>query len=260
MRTALFLCCLIVLQAFASGCQSYRPVSVAAVDAETKKPIPGATVRISYPMTASYSAPAALSAATGDDGVAQLRAAVLDDGFQVEATAPGYLVEERSLAADAVKDAHAAPVVMEMYAGPAPSVELVVPVGYRGLVRVETRIRDDLPFPPGQRCFRYDVPASGVVQVVGPALFRACRPSMPSTRIAPLSSDAKDLDVGFRWVKSENGFELYLVGTRFECDACRRAPTGDSRPSDGGPPEGRGRRNRRGSPPPSDSGAAAANP
>ncbi len=148
-----------------------------------------------------------------------------------------------------------------MYAAPAPSVELVVPVGYRGLVHVETRIRDDLPFPPGQRCFRYDVPASGVIQVVGPALFRRV-PAIRATYAdgTPLSSDAKDLDIGFRWVKSENDGELYLVGTSIECDAFRRAPTGAGRPSDGGQAQGRGRRNRRGSPPPSDSDAAPANP
>ncbi len=44
----------------ASGClcfQSTRPIAVRAVDAETKQPIPGAVVRISYPLTRTYRSP-----------------------------------------------------------------------------------------------------------------------------------------------------------------------------------------------------------
>ena len=125
--------------------------------------------------------PAAASGETGDDGTVRLRAAPIEDGFQVEANAPGYLLEERSLSGEVVQSPQPASVVLAMYAAPGPTVELVVPVGFRGLVRVETRIQDDLPFPAGQRCFRYDVAPSGVVQVTGPACSGACRPSAPAT-------------------------------------------------------------------------------
>ncbi len=190
-----------------------------------------------------------------------LKAAPLDDGFQVEADAAGYLPEECSLPGDDLKGPKFAVLTLEMYSGPAPSVELVVPVGYRGLVRVETRIRDDLPCPPGQRCFRYDVPASGVVQVCGPALFR--RVPAIHARWAdgtPLAADAPDLDVGFRWVKSENGCELYLVGTRVECDTLRRAPDAAGKSSDGDRPRGSGRHGRRGSQTPADGGDSSGGP
>ena len=148
-----------------------------------------------------------------------------------------------------------------MYAAPGPTVELVVPVGFRGLVRVETRIQDDLPFPAGQRCFRYDVAPSGVVQVTGPAPFRR----VPTFRACyadgtPLAADAPDLDVGFRWVKSENGFEFSMVGTRTECDSLRRAPDAGGRSSDGDKAQGRGRRGRRGSPAPADLNSASDGP
>ncbi len=182
MRSRRFLYSAVLGVVFSSGCQTYRPVSVVAVDAETKKPIPGAAVRISYPLTPSSRAPAAASGETGDDGTVRLRAAPIEDGFQVEANAPGYLLEERSLSGEVVQSPQPASVVLAMYAAPGPTVELVVPVGFRGLVRVETRIQDDLPFPAGQRCFRYDVAPSGVVQVTGPALFGACRPSAPATQ------------------------------------------------------------------------------
>ena len=65
-----------LLLALAPGCQVFqsgRPVSVLAVDAETKKPIPGAEVRISYPLTPAYRAPAESSGKTGEDGVAALQ-------------------------------------------------------------------------------------------------------------------------------------------------------------------------------------------
>ena len=261
MRSRRFLYSAALCTAFLSGCQwlqSYRPVSVVAVDAETKKPIPGAVVRISYPVTPGYRSPSPASGETGADGAVRLRAAPIEDGLDVEANAPGYLLEERSLSGQVVQDPQPAPVVLEMYAAPRPTVELVLPLGFRGLVHVETRIRDDLPYPPGQRCFRYDVPASGVVQLTGPALsggvpaVRACY-----TDGTLLAADAPDLDVGFRWVRSENNYELYMVGTRVECDALKRAPDGVGRTSDGEKAPGRG---RRGSPSPSDSGTALDSP
>jgi hypothetical protein len=111
---------------------------------------------------------------TGDDGITQLQAAQEKDGFQ--ANAPGYMLEEKSLAVPPVEPARlfgpAAPpaqIVVDMYAGPDPTVELVLPVGYRGLVRTKVHILDDLPGPPGQRLFRYETPESGVVQVTGSA-------------------------------------------------------------------------------------------
>jgi hypothetical protein len=67
------------LLAVAPGCQafhSYRPVPVLVRDAESKQPIPGAHVRISYPlMEPAYAPPADSSGPTGADGVARLRAA-----------------------------------------------------------------------------------------------------------------------------------------------------------------------------------------
>src|ERR1700722_10877954 len=59
-----------LLLALAPGCQVFRSgqtVSVLAVDAETKKPISGADVRISYPLTPAYRAPAESSGKTGED-------------------------------------------------------------------------------------------------------------------------------------------------------------------------------------------------
>ena len=43
--------------------------------------------------------------------------------------------------------------VLELYtADPAPSVELVVPTGYRGVVDVDVQARENIRCQPGQRC------------------------------------------------------------------------------------------------------------
>ncbi len=121
-----------LLLALAAGCQVFRPgrpVSVIALDAETKKPIPGAELRISYPLSPAYRAPAESAGKTGEDGAAILLAASADEGLAMEATAPGYLYEQKSLPAEAVPGIqnpffpfgarwrpHAVPLVMELYA------------------------------------------------------------------------------------------------------------------------------------------------
>ena len=215
----------------ASGCQvfqSCRPVSVLTVDAETKKPIAGADVRISYPLTPVYNLPAESSGKTGQDGAASLQAAATTEGLAVEATAPGYLYEQKSFGADVVpasvpyrlltaSASPVAPLVLELYAEPGPTIELVLPPGYHSLVRVEVQPRDDIPCPPGLRRFRYEVPASGEVKAIGPALLRRT-PAIVAcyANSALLPSHVKDGEVGFLWVKSDGPCEIYVVGTAIE--------------------------------------------
>src|SRR5580704_490058 len=148
--------CLILVLAFAPGCQvfhPYRPVPVLVRDAETKEPIPGAEVRITYPFTDPELAPWDSVGRSADDGIARLRAAPYGTGILMEVTAPGRLSEHKDLSADAVgaiepagwfesTDRRPASQVIELYAEPRPTVELVVPAGYRGLVRAEIRVQD----------------------------------------------------------------------------------------------------------------------
>jgi hypothetical protein len=224
----------VLLLAAGPGCQalySYRPVEVLARDAETRQPIPGAVVEISYPLSPTSSAPWNSSGTTGEDGTARLQAAPCGDaGIMVAVRADGYLFNEKNLPTEAVTAAEPGPrfgageprpvhFVVDLYAGPQPTVELVLPVGYRGLVKVEVQVRDDAPCQPGQRCFRYVVPPSGVVQVTGPPLLRCVFCSDFRARYAdgtPLGKDAKGQEPGFWWLRREGVYECFFVGTRAE--------------------------------------------
>src|SRR6516225_1726759 len=96
-----------LLLALAPGCQGLfgsRPAPVLVRDAETKEPIPGAEVRLSYPPTQLPVGPPDCSEKTGDDGVARVQAAPYGDGgIAVGVTAKGYLSEEKVLSAQAVR-------------------------------------------------------------------------------------------------------------------------------------------------------------
>jgi hypothetical protein len=266
-----------LLLALAPGCQVFRsgqPVSVLALDAETKKPVPDADVRIFYPLTPAYRAPAEASGKTGADGATVLHAAPTDEGLAMEATAPGYLYEQKSLNADAVPAPkaflpfgapapHVAPLVIELYALPGPTIELVLPLGYRGVVRVAVEPRDNVPCPPGLRRFRYEVPPSGEVQAIGPALLRRTPEIVASyANGVSLSPQVRDGEIGFLWVNSDGACEVYVVGTPIERDSLRRSDHKErmSKSSGDGQKSGSGRKGRRGSQAPSDSSADSPNP
>src|SRR5579885_3612857 len=172
LRPARGLLCLGFLLALTPGCQvlyRYRPVPVLVRDAETKKPIANAEVHLTYPLSRDSLAPFDSAERTDAEGVAHLRAAPYGEfGVRVEATASGYLTDQLSISTESIQ--HLQPVhfledaerrkpefVVEMYAEPRFTVELVVPPGYRGLIRAEIEAREDLGVPAGQRCFRYDV-------------------------------------------------------------------------------------------------------
>jgi hypothetical protein len=278
-RLALSLVFAAFLLAAGPGCQAlhlYRPVTVLAQDAETKKPIPGAEVRITYPLAQPSTAPWESVATTGGDGLARLRAAPYGEaGIMVDVTIPGYMTERKSFpvqAVEAVKpvsflgSAREGPAdfVVELYAEPFPGVELVLPDGYRGLVKVAVKIKDDAPCPPGQRLFSYQVPASGVVEVTGPPLLR--RVYSPDFRAryaggAPLNPHPQERDeVGFWSLKTEGGYDHYLVGARAEYEQYQRDERRESAAgnhSSGGKGRGRGKRNGGSSPSDSDSSSVS---
>jgi hypothetical protein len=249
---------LALLSGAAPGCQafySYRPVSVLVRDAETKKPVPGAEVHISYPLTRPSVAPYDSSGTAGDDGVAHLRAAPFGEaGLRVEASARGYLPEALSVPVQAVDEIPPAPLVggdrarpvsfvLEVCAGPSPTVELVVPNGFRGLVKAEVQVREDAPCPPGQRCFRYQVEPSGYVLVTGPPLLRRVFTPDYQARFAdgtPISRQPDLLAVGFRPLKAEPDVQYFVVGTQSEFDTVRRMVEKMSREMEASRPRGAG--------------------
>ena len=157
---------LIGLAPLASGCMSFhdcRSVGVLVRDAETQKPIPGAEVSLSYPLASSPFAPFGSSGHTGKDGVIHLKAVPDEDsGLRMETAARGYLAEDQRLDVGAIKKMAPAPwyeftsarpadLVVELYSEPSFYVELVVPVGFRGLIKTSPEIDEKTSCPIGER-------------------------------------------------------------------------------------------------------------
>lgn len=284
-RLARCLMYLVLLLALTPGCQAmyhYRPLAVQTVDAETRKPIPGAEVLVSYPVTPASQAPRNSSGTTGNDGIAQVQAAPCgNDILLVTATASGYISEDKDLSAatvQAIKPAEKGPArcVVELYAAPRPNVELVLPNGYRGMLKVGIEFKEDAPHAPGQRDFSYVVAPEGT-KIIAPPLLRHLRPEAFNARYAngkvlsgtftdsrgdPLSKYEMDTALGFWWLKRDDHFEYYLVGTVAEYNTISRSPEmggiGGSQPKGGG--HGRGGRNQKGNQPPATPGQQPFNP
>ncbi len=235
--------CLILLLAVAPGCQTlygYRPLEVEARDAETQQPIAGVSVRISYPLETSALAPAESKAATGADGIAHVQAAPYGEaGIMLEVSAKGYASEVKYLSVEevqAIEPAHwfedanvrrrPGKYVMELFADPAPTIELIAPVGYRGPIKAKILVQADAPATQGQRLFRFAVPDSREVEAKGPAVFRNVNSSGIRVRFAddrPLTLRAKESDLGYWFVKNEGGWHYFFVGTPTDHDAYLRS-------------------------------------
>jgi hypothetical protein len=205
-----------------SGCQALHPatpVDVQVRDAETKAPIDGAQVRLSY--AALHSATS--SGTTGPDGMVRIPPPPLEDApLQFEAAAKGYLPRQSGQTVERSPMG----VVLEMYAEPRPVLELVLPTGYRGVVKVSIRVQNDLKHEPHLRVFSYPVTGSGVTTILLPPVFtRGVTPDI-RTRYAdgtPLLRDAKDYEIGCRWLKADPDKEyLFVIGTQWEADSIRR--------------------------------------
>lgn len=221
MRRALIILALLA-PAGVSGCgfvHSYRTVNVHVIDAETRQPIAGADVELSYLTMLDPFAPWPSSGRTAPDGIARLRATPFHS-IHMRAKAEGYQWEDRSVTSAIIeainKKEHTQPdVVFEMYAEPRATVELVVPVGYRGVIRTEF-VRDEGYGLPGQRQFSYPVPESGIVQVRGPRML-----TLTWTQTKARYADGTSLDrfpgeaeVGFCWIQSDGDANFYVVGTK----------------------------------------------
>ncbi len=220
-----------------SGCQamhSYRPTPILVRDADTKQPIPGAAVRICYPFLPEGQAPFCSTGTTGTDGIARLRASPQGQGdIVVELAANGYLTERKELTVETVQALQPAhcfeavekrppAVVLELYAEPRPVIELIIPSGYRGELKVQVQGQENVPFTPGQRKFSVAVPESGVISVTGPPLLAHVWSPDFTARYANgqiLSRQPKDGEAGFWWVESEGSVQCFLVGSRGEFEA-----------------------------------------
>lgn len=239
-RLARRLLCLIYLCCFLPGCQVFvtdPPLTVLVRDAETKKPIPSAEVYLCQRLKNDEIAPCRSRDLTQPNGMARLRAEAAGPlGLQVQAVAQGYLPDKVMVPADALKKKPApspspraeqrpADVIVEVYAEPNFTVELVLPPGYRGLVKAEIQREDNVAVSSGQRCFRYAVPPTGEVFVKGPSLLQRVPASEYRARYAdgPLLGTTLDaVKVGFRWIKGAGNRQYFVVGNQVDYEALHR--------------------------------------
>jgi hypothetical protein len=192
---------------------------------------------------------------TGKDGISRLQAAAFGQfGIQIHATAPGYLTEQKYYTNSEIEniapahlfeaaDRRPPALVVEMFAEPAFTVELIVPDGYHGLVKAQIHIQDDAAPPQGQRCFRYEVSRLGEVQVTGPALLRRAAPADYQARFRDgklLGEQMTATTVGVRWLKTEDYDQYYVVGTQIEYDALRRRMLDEDTPAPSTPKKSQG--------------------
>lgn len=223
-----------------TGCSLFHPAPIVPVlvrDAETKQPVTGAEVQL---WSRADTSPGHVdpSGVTGADGMARVKADFpKDSDVTIHAAAPGYLADVMDLVlASKTQGAPAGGGVIEIYRGPRPLIELVVPTEVRGDVKVEVKVSDDDPSPPGQRVWRYSVPVVpvsaarlGEVPVVhvtgGPILEHGNRPEFrgfyPDGR--PMPEKPEDGDIVLRWVRSEGADQYFVVGTKIDQESARRA-------------------------------------
>jgi hypothetical protein len=217
---------------FAPGCQMiqpYRPVSVAVVDAETRRPIPDASVEV----TAQEHRDS--TGKTSPDGVAHVQAAAFrDSGSSVEVHAAGYFEEQQYIGLETIRtieppgwferlDRRPPNLTIELYAEPRPRITLVVPAEYRGIVKAAVEVRSDAS-TPGQRDFRYEVSPTGEVLLVGSGVLTHVGVPDFSFALADgttISRNATETEIGFWWEKYEGGQQWFFVGTKAEHDAFR---------------------------------------
>jgi hypothetical protein len=223
-------CIVFILAASATGCHTIQPSTPIAVnvrDAETHAPVASATVRMwrfgphEKDRDASY--------ITGADGISHAQLAPPDEGgVVVDVTAPNYLPTQLKNLPPDIVDALASAkafrpykgpplsVTVDLFAGPRPTVELIIPQNYRGLVKVNVKVREDGQWPAGQRTLSCPVPADGVVRVEGPPVFGHGNGPEFVAKYAdgtPLAKEGKDGDILLRWIRHADTETCFVIGT-----------------------------------------------
>ena len=253
-HAALWLAGAVVLIAFASGCETLCnwPVSVLiARDIESKKPLPGADVQISYPLAESPFA-VELSGATAADGIVHLQDQALRrrqrhggcDVRRLHGRGEGRARRDDS----STKPAHffeaverrPVSLVVELYAEPHRDR-----AGRAG--RLPGRGQGGSPDSgqrtcvPGQRLFSGTMSSLGIIQVTGPPLLRLIVSGDFRARFAdgsPVSLQPKDREVGLWWISSDSlARHAFFIGTPEEYNSFRllsRTTGGEEKRSSGG--------------------------
>jgi hypothetical protein len=219
---------LILASAFAleGGCKTTKPepnIAVHIRDAETKAPINGALAKVTDirdPVSTRNK-----MATAGGDGIAQVHA--LSEGGEgfLEVSASSYLTETQEIHDGATTKGLQQNIEIELFAGPRPTIELVIPAGFKGLIKAEFNVSAEATGSPGLRTFRYQVGADGHAELAGPPVLRCATP-LSFVAIAPdgtpLPKEMGITDTALRWVKTTDTTDYFVYGSQADCNDARK--------------------------------------
>jgi hypothetical protein len=206
---------------------SYHPTHVTVRDAETGTPIAGAEIQVWYLYVMVLNPPDPASAVTNQQGVADVRVATFLHEWNI--SSDGYLTES-TYGPDSVDGTEPDQGFnFRLYRRPAPRITIVVPNGYRGALKIETRpVAQWVQESAGKREFVFRASATGYVSIdATPLLLRDRAPNLSVVfedgrpipeadwRVAPS-------DVALRDVESAGERDLYMIGTEQDVEAIRR--------------------------------------
>jgi uncharacterized membrane protein YgcG len=210
-------------------------IPIVVLDAETKMPVPGAEVRLWSPSD-NRKTTTEPSGTTGPDGIARIQAEYPKEAdILVEVVAQGYLQDDIDrILAGKVPGAPTGGGIVEIYKGPRPVLELVIPTDLRGDLKVELRTQDATPDQLGKRTFRYTAPSGRfgstempVAHVVGPPILEGRRGpefrGIYASTDKPMPLEPKDNEIVLRWVRSEGSDHFFVIGTKIDQESARRA-------------------------------------
>jgi hypothetical protein len=220
----------LVILVGAPGCallHDYRQTTILVRDGETKDPIAGAQVDVKYSIMFNLFGPWDECGHTGLEGTARLPVAAGEIRPCLRVSAGGYL-DGQTVIPDEDLPARGSwwsrppakpPVIVDLYRGPAPTVELVFPNKFRGLVVVEFQpgVEDGRP---GERSFSVRVPQSGLVEVRGPPVLQATHGDF-GFQFAARFEDGSTLGNQFRWLTVTGDRWFYAVGSDADVAAAR---------------------------------------
>jgi hypothetical protein len=229
---------LVFLLPAAPGCLfAHRPplVPIQVVDAETRQPIPGAHVRLWRPESPDASLGQESEAPTGTDGIARVRARTDNEmSVAIEVSAAGYLPADvdlpgAKLDANDPNEKVRSGTTVALFAGPRPTVDFVLPAGFRGLLKADLRMQD-APAQANQRVFSGIARSDGKVVIAGSPVLSSGLGPVYRARFSDnqsLTLEPKEHETGLRFLKSEGDTRYFVVGTLEDWKSFRKSMNTD---------------------------------
>jgi hypothetical protein len=213
------------------GFYRHQPVTLEVRDAESGLPIRDARVDVHYLRFMQLLAPGDFSGKTDGNGKILLQVANWDNAVHVSTSADGYIENERSLPPVSKKSKRRTDkaIVVSLYKKLSLQIELILPKGFRGVLKVRHLPTEFTSGRPRQRMFSVQVPNSGRVDIPNTPPFQDVRSiewlatyddgtPLPSLHSSPLAEH--DETVALRWITAEHPWitaehieDLFVVGT-----------------------------------------------